>query len=96
MSKAPMYKIKTGHMRFRHGIFKNGEYYVEVHCSEKAVPIGVELDKKELFEDQQIIPVYGLAFESLEQFDAYIHALNESKKKLETMNKENLSEVLDR
>lgn len=96
MEKNPMYKIKTGHMRFRYGIFNNGEYYVEVHCSEKPVPINKDLTHEELFENQQIVPVYGLAFESLEQFDAYLCALNDCRKKLGEKVKENNNETLGR
>ena len=42
MSKAPMYEIKTGCMRFDFGIRNNGKYYVGVYCSDKPVPINTK------------------------------------------------------
>ena len=86
MSKAPMYEIKTGHMRFEAGTHNNGKYYVGVYCSDKAVPINQKLTKEDIYDNQNITPVYALSFESLEQFDAYIFALNDIRNKFSPVN----------
>lgn len=86
MNKAPMYEIKTGCMRFSAGTHNNGKYYVGVYCSDKPVPINTKLTKEEAIDNQKITPVYALSFESIEQFDAYIRALNNIRNKLSPVN----------
>ena len=65
------YHVKMGHARFRTVTFGNGNVQVQVYCSDKKVPIGVDLSHNELWEDQTITPVFALHCDSVEQLEAY-------------------------
>jgi len=70
-SKAHAYHVDTGHARFRTECFGNGNVQVQVYCSDKKVPIGVDLSRDELWKDQTITPVFALHCDSIEQLEAY-------------------------
>ena len=69
----PTFYIPTGNSRF--GIFEcsNGDFFVVVYKSDKYIKPGLH-DRKEVFDGQQIEPVYAIRFDTIDQLHAYVDA----------------------
>ena len=69
----PTFHIPTGNSRF--GIFEcsNGDFFIVVYKSDKYME-PVLHDRKEVFDGQQIEPVYAIRFDTIDQLHAYADA----------------------
>ena len=85
--KVPTFHIPAGNSRFDIFECSNGGFFVVVYKSDKYIEPGLH-DRKEVFDGQQIEPVYAIRFDTIDQLHAYAnafaymykHALKKTKK----------------
>ena len=66
--------IPIGHSRFRHATDDNGNHYIVICSSDREITPGNHT-KEELWENQNVVPAYGIKFDSLDHIKAYADAL---------------------
>ena len=82
----PMFVNPQGHMRFMHIKHNNGTFSFVICCSDKKIDdITKEHVREETWENQTVEPVFAIHFESIEQIDAYIRALNHYRDRVKNM-----------
>ena len=67
------FHIPAGNSRFDIFECSNGDFFVVVYKSDKCIEPGLH-DRKEMFDDQQIEPVYAIRFDTIDQLHAYVDA----------------------
>ena len=82
----PMFMIPQGHMRFMSSKYNDGTFSFVICYSDKKIDdITKEHIREETWENQTVEPVSAIHFESIEQIEAYIKALNHFLDRVKTM-----------